>query len=158
MKTFWTSLPSLSLRADYGLTRRIILANVRDIEGIGEVSATKLEGAGVHTEAQLLTTGATKKGRDELATKTGLSEHNIYKWVKMCDMNRVKGIGPQTAEVLLACGVDTVAELAHRNGEHLHAKMVEVNTAKNLSNHLPSAHQMEQYINEAKTLPKVIVT
>ncbi|MES1227600.1 MAG: DUF4332 domain-containing protein [Armatimonadota bacterium] len=134
------------------------MANVREIEGIGDAAGAKLEAAGVKTEEQLLTMGATEKGREELAEKTGLSSTNIYKWVKMADMNRINGIGSQTSEVLFACGVDSVKELAQRNAENLHATMVEVNDKKNLSNHLPSVGQMQKFIDEAKTLPRVIVT
>lgn len=132
------------------------MANVSEIEGIGEASAAKLEAAGVKTEEQLLAAGATEKLRDELAAKTGITETNIHKWVKMADMNRVKGIGPQTSELLLACGVDSVPELAQRNATNLHAKMVEVNEAKNLTNGIPSVGQLEKYIEEAKTLPKIV--
>lgn len=132
------------------------MANVREIEGIGDASATKLEAAGVKTEEQLLAAGRTEKMRDELAAKTGITETNIHKWVKMADMNRVKGIGPQTSELLLACGVDTVNELAQRNAENLHAKMEEVNKVKNLTNGMPSVGQLQKFIDEAKSLPRMV--
>lgn len=134
------------------------MANVREIEGIGDKIAEKLEEAGIKTEADLLEKGANEKGRAEIAEATGLSAAQIYKWVKMADLNRVNGIGAQTSEVLLACGVDSVKELAQRNAENLHAKMVEVNEAKNLSNRLPSVDQLAKYIAEAETLPRVIIT
>jgi len=134
------------------------MANVREIEGIGDKSAEMLEAAGIKTEANLQETGATEKGRAEIAEATGLSAVQIYKWVKMADMNRVNGIGSQTSEVLLACGVDSVKELAQRNAENLHAKMVEVNEEKNLSNRLPSVDQVAKYIEEANSLPRIIIT
>jgi predicted flap endonuclease-1-like 5' DNA nuclease len=134
------------------------MANVREIEGIGDKSAEMLEAAGIKTEANLLEKGATEKGRAEIAEATGLSAVQIYKWVKMADMNRVNGIGSQTSEVLLACGVDSVKELAQRNAENLHAKMVEVNEEKNLSNRLPSVDQVAKYIEEANSLPRIIIT
>lgn len=134
------------------------MANVREIEGIGDNFAEKLEAAGIKTEANLLEKGATEKGRAEIAEATGLSPVQLYKWVKMADMNRVNGIGSQTSEVLLACGVDSVKELAQRNAENLHAKMVEVNNEKNLSNRLPSVEQLAKYIEEANSLPRIIIT
>lgn len=71
-------------------------------------------------------------------------------------MFRVKGIGPQFAELLEAAGVDTVKELRTRNAENLHAKMTEVNAEKNLVNRIPSAEQLAEMIEEAKGIePKV---
>ena len=41
------------------------------------------------------------------------------------------------SDLLEESGVDTVVELVKRVPENLHAKMVEVNVAKNLVNRLP---------------------
>ena len=102
------------------------------IEGIGETYAAKLEAAGVQSLEALLETGSTKKGRKSLEEASGLSGKLILRWVNMADLFRVKGIGEEYADLLEAAGVDTVPELAQRNAENLHAKMLEVNETKKL--------------------------
>ena len=132
------------------------MANIREIEGIGDASAEKLEAAGIKTIEAFLETGASAKGRDELAEKTGLAEKNILKWVNRADLDRVKGIGTQYADLLEAAGVDSAPELAQRNAANLLAKMDEVNASKNLVNKLPSEDQVQGWIDNAKTLPKIV--
>lgn len=132
------------------------MANIREIEGIGDASAEKLEAAGIKTIEAFLEAGASAKGRDELAEKTGLSEKNILKWVNRADLDRVKGIGTQYADLLEAAGVDSAPELAQRNAANLLAKMEEVNNSKNLVNKLPSEDQVQGWIDNAKTLPKIV--
>lgn len=130
------------------------MPKVSEIEGVGPAYAEKLAAAGVDTVAELFEAGATKKGRQELAEKTGIAESNILRWVNHCDLMRLKGVGPQFSELLEASGVDTVAEFAQRNAANLHAKMVEVNESKNLTGRVPTVEQLQEMIDEAKTLEK----
>lgn len=132
------------------------MAKISDIEGIGPAYAAKLEAAGVKTVEGLLETGASKKGRQGLAEATGIDESRILTWVNMADLFRINGVAGQFAELLHAAGVDTVKELATRNAENLHAKIVEVNEAKNLANAVPSASRLQTFIDEAKSLDKVV--
>lgn len=127
-----------------------------EIEGIGEVYADKLNAAGVKTTEELLEKAATKKGRENLAEETGISEKLILKWANHSDLMRIKGIAGQFAELLEAAGVDTVKELRHRVAANLHAKLVEVNEAKNLCNRVPAESEISRMIEQAKELdPKM---
>jgi predicted flap endonuclease-1-like 5' DNA nuclease len=132
------------------------MSAIIDIEGVGEGYAAKLKDADVSSVEKLLDAGATAKGRAALAEKTGISEKLILKWVNHADLFRIKGVAGQFAELLEAAGVDTVPELAQRNAENLHQKLTEVNAAKNLTNALPNAAAVQKWIDEAKTLPRVV--
>ena len=57
---------------------------------------------------------------------------------------------------LEAAGVDTIPELAQRNAENLHAKLVEVNGEQNIVQKLPSAETVADWVAQAKELPRVI--
>jgi predicted flap endonuclease-1-like 5' DNA nuclease len=127
-----------------------------EIEGIGPVNAEKLAAAGVSSLENLLETGSTPKGRKEIATKTGISEAYILKWVNRADLFRVKGIGSEYGDLLEASGVDTVVELATRKAENLTKKMAEVNAEKKLVRQLPGEKQVEAWIQHAKTLPRAV--
>jgi predicted flap endonuclease-1-like 5' DNA nuclease len=132
------------------------MANIKDIEGIGPAYGEKLEAAGIKTDNALLEQGATKKGRGEIAEKTGISEKMILEWVNRADLARIKGIGSEYADLLEASGVDSVPELAQRNAANLHAKMDEVNSEKNLVRAMPSESMVEKWVAEAKTLDRVV--
>lgn len=127
-----------------------------DIEGVGDSYATKLIDAGITTVDELLKTGATAKGRDALAEKTGISSKLILKWVNHADLFRIQGVGPQFAELLEASGVDTVKELRHRRADNLAAKVEEVNEAKHLCHRVPSEKEIERMIAQATELPPVV--
>ncbi len=126
------------------------------VEGIGSVYAKKLIAAGVATVEALLKTGATPKGRDALAEATGISGKLILEWVNHADLFRVKGVGEEYADLLEEAGVDTVPELAQRNGANLYGKLKETNAAKHLVRRLPSPAQVEGWVTAAKGLDRAI--
>jgi len=132
------------------------MAKLSEIEGIGEAYSTKLEDAGVTSLENLLTTCCEKKGRKDIAEKSGVSEKLILGWVNRADLARVKGISTQYADLLKVAGVDTVPELAQRNAENLQTKMAEINEEKNLVRKIPTTPQVEDWVNQAKELPRVI--
>ena len=86
----------------------------------------------------------------------GIDGGKILTWVNHADLFRIKGVAGQFSELLEASGVDTVSELAQRNAANLTAKMGEVNTEKNLANRAPSESEVEKWIEEAKSLPKIV--
>jgi predicted flap endonuclease-1-like 5' DNA nuclease len=126
------------------------------IEGIGESYETKLKAAGLSSVEELLEAGRSKKGREGLAEKTGISEKLISKWANHADLARIKGIGGEYAELLEAAGVDTVPELSQRKPENLMAKMVEVNEAKKLVRKTPTLSQVEDWVKQAGDLPRML--
>jgi predicted flap endonuclease-1-like 5' DNA nuclease len=132
------------------------MAQIEDIEGIGPQYAEKLRAAGVASVEKLLESGATAKGRDGLATQTGISSKLILTWVNHADLFRIKGIAGQFSELLEAAGVDTVPELAQRNPENLQLALAKANEEKKLSKTTPSLTQVTSWVEEAKTMPKVV--
>jgi len=132
------------------------MAKLTMIEGVGEAYAEKLKAAGVTTTASLLEMGATPKGRKDLAEATGLSPHLILKWVNRVDLFRVKGVGEEYADLLEFAGVDTVPELTQRNPENLCARLAEVNAERQLVHRLPTPAQVADWVEQAKTLPRVV--
>lgn len=129
---------------------------IEEIEGIGPTYGEKLTAAGIKTTEDLLAHCGTAPGRQKAAGATGLSEGQLLKWANMADMMRIKGIGPQFAELLEASGVDTVKELRTRNAENLATKMAEVNEVKNLTNAVPAMATITGWIDQAKTMDPTI--
>ncbi len=132
------------------------MAKLETIEGIGPVNSEKLESAGVTSCENLLEAGGTKAGRAGIASKSGLSEAQVLKFVNHADLMRIKGIGGEYSELLECSGVDSVLELAQRNAANLTAKMTEVNEEKKLVRALPTESQIEDWIGQAKKLPRAV--
>lgn len=126
------------------------------IQGIAAATEAKLNAAGINNVNDLLEEGATPEGREQIAARSGLSAAQILKFVSYADLFRIKGIAGQTAELLEAAGVNTVAELAQRNASNLQVKMQEVNDAKKLTGKVPGEKQVAEWIEAAKTLPKKV--
>lgn len=129
---------------------------IQDIEGIGDKYAELLKQQGINTTEKLLDAACDRKGRKEIAAKTGISEAHILKWVNMCDLFRVKGVASQFAELLEGAGVDTVKELRNRNAANLAEKMAEVNGVKKLCKVSPSETVVSKWVLEAKNLEPMI--
>ena len=123
-----------------------------DIQGIGPVYAEKLIGIGIETVDQLLEKGADAKGRQAIEDATGIRHDLVLTWVNHADLFRVKGVGPQFAELLEAAGVDTVKELRHRVAANLAAKVAEINEEKHLCGRVPAEAEIQKMIDQAKEL------
>lgn len=127
-----------------------------EIEGVGEVYAEKLKAEGIDTVEVLLEKCSKPAGRKVLAEATGISPKLILKWTNHADLFRIKGVGPQFAELLEAAGVDTVKEFRHRVPENLQKRLEEVNEQKNLCNRVPSVSEVEKMVEQAKQLPPAL--
>jgi predicted flap endonuclease-1-like 5' DNA nuclease len=132
------------------------MAKIMDIEGVGPAFAKKLDAAGVKTVGDLLKLGATPAGRKHLAEKSGIAETSILQWVNHADLFRIKGIGSEYSDLLEAAGVDTVVELATRKADNLVKKMEEVNVTKKLVRRLPTLKMVEEWVKQAKALPRIV--
>ena len=132
------------------------MTKLTKVEGIGLVNAQKLQDAGIKTTEKLLDLGATARGRQDIAEKTGISESQILGWVNRVDLFRVKGVGEEYSDLLEKAGVDTVPELRQRNASNLYQKLVTINQEKKLVRQLPSERQVAAWIEHAKELPRVV--
>lgn len=132
------------------------MTNVEKIEGIGPDYKQKLAAAKIKTTEQLLEAGSKKKGRDDLAEKTGISLKLILEWVNLADLMRIKGVGEEYSDLLEEGGVDTIAELANRKPDNLYAKILEVNEKEKLTRRPPTLKQVQGWVEQAKKLPRIV--
>jgi predicted flap endonuclease-1-like 5' DNA nuclease len=132
------------------------MAKLSEIEGIGAAYAAKLNEAGISTQADLLKECCEKKGRKEIASDSGISEKLVLNWVNRADLARIKGVSTQYADLLECAGVDTVPELAQRKPENLQIKMSEINADKKLVRKVPSVSQVQDWVAQAKQLPRLV--
>jgi predicted flap endonuclease-1-like 5' DNA nuclease len=133
------------------------LANIEEVEGIGPVYGEKLAKAGVKTTDDLLMAGAKPSGRANLEEATGIAHALILEWVNHVDLMRIKGVGSEYSDLLEAAGVDSPAELAHRNAANLAETIQEVVAARpSIVRRTPSQSEIEDWITQSKGLDKVV--
>ena len=133
------------------------MANIEEVEGIGRSYAEKLTKAGVKTTDDLLMAGAKPSGRAHLEASTGIDHSLILEWVNHVDLMRIKGVGSEYSDLLEAAGVDSPAELAHRNAGNLATTFQEVVVARpGIVRRVPSETEIEDWIGQSKQLDKVV--
>jgi predicted flap endonuclease-1-like 5' DNA nuclease len=132
------------------------MAKLIDIEGIGDIYAEKLRAVGVRSTNALLSLGATRKGRQTLADKSGIGEALILRWVNHADLFRIKGVGEEYSDLLEAAGVDTVVELAQRHPANLREQVAAANAERKRVRQLPTPDQVKGWVKQAKRLKRAV--
>jgi predicted RecB family nuclease len=125
---------------------------IKSFEGIDAATIAALKKAGIRTTEKLLEAARTCKGRKRLAEITGIDEERVLHLVNLADQMRVKGLGPDYAELLRECGVKTVRSLKYRNPAKLAAAMRKVNDKHKLVKLVPTDKAVGRWIDEAKKL------
>ena len=126
---------------------------IEEVEGIGEGAGGTLRAAGIATTDDLLMAAASAGGRTKVSAATGISEHQLLKWVNRVDLMRIPGVGSEYSDLLEAAGVDSPAELAQRNPANLAQTFQELDAARpNWIRRLPSQETVEEWIAAAKNL------
>ena len=132
------------------------MTKLMNIEGIGPKYAEKLLKTGVQSVESLLKLGSTPQGRKKLAESSDVSSDLILEWVNHADLYRIKGVVEEYSDLLEEAGVDTVVELSKRVPKNLFEKMQQVNEDKKLVRRLPVLAQVEDWVKQAKELPRMI--
>jgi nucleotidyltransferase/DNA polymerase involved in DNA repair len=125
------------------------MARIDQVAGVGRKQATKLRKAGLRTSRGLIETASTRRGRTEVAKATGLSPKDLQLWVHHADLLRVRGVGAEYAELLVAAGVDTIRDLRRRNATALLAKIIGLNGSLRVVDRLPTEAMVDGWIEAA---------
>ncbi|MEI6497262.1 MAG: DUF4332 domain-containing protein [Actinomycetota bacterium] len=133
------------------------MTTIKSIEGIADSYGEKFAAVGIRSVEKLLAAGATAAGRKDLAAKAGVNADKLLTWVNHADLFRIRGVASQYAELLEAAGVDSVVELSKRNAENLHAALLKANSgSRRLVRQVPGLKSVEKWIEQAKTMPRMV--
>lgn len=124
---------------------------ITEIEGISADYARKLEKAGITTTEHLLAKGSDAKARGRLALETGVGEKYLTRWVTLADLMRLKGVGTQYGELLMAVGVESTHKLLAMKPQELVRLMEEHKKTRKLVGGVPKLAEVEQWLNELRT-------
>jgi predicted flap endonuclease-1-like 5' DNA nuclease len=128
------------------------MARIDQVAGIAVKDATKLRKAGIRTSKGLIELAANRKERNDLTTSLGFDPKDVQQWVNHSDLLRVRGVGAEYAELLVAAGVDTLRDLRRRNPTALLAKIIGLNGQSKVVRRLPTEAMVEGWIDAAKEL------
>ena len=128
------------------------MARIDQVAGIGLKEATKLRKAGIRTSKGLIEAATTRKARGDLAAFLGLDTKDLQQWVNHSDLLRVRGVGAEYAELLVAAGVDTLRDLRRRNPTALLAKIIGLNGEAHVVRRLPTEAMVEGWIDASKEI------
>ena len=91
-----------------------------------------------------------------MAAYAGVEPRIILELANRADLARIRGVGGVFSDLLEHAGVDTVKELATRRPENLHAKMAETNAQEKLASRTPTLNAVQDWVTQAKELPKLL--
>ena len=132
------------------------MASIGELASISLADARNLRKNGVKTTEGLLKVAANKKGRAELAETIGVSPDQVLLWARRADMMRITGVGAEYAELLSACGIDSVRALRRRNPAALTTQIFELNGSKGLVNRLPTESMVAAWIASAAEIEPLV--
>lgn len=129
---------------------------VKDLKGIPDAVAAALKEKGITDNEQLVEAAATPAQRKALAAYCGCDAKDLLELANRADLARVKGVSALYSDLLEEAGVDTVKELATRRPDNLHAKLIETNERLQLTQRPPTEGVVEDWVAQAKELPKLL--
>jgi hypothetical protein len=134
-----TSIPPTSLSAARSLTA---------------TERAALKKIGIDNTAELLAAAKSPAQEKALAKRAGISVDAVREAVNRADLLQVKGVGAATADLFENAGVNSAAELSHRNAAALRATLEKYAKA-HPGGHTPSAKELSEMIAKAKELQVV---
>jgi predicted flap endonuclease-1-like 5' DNA nuclease len=130
--------------------------SISKLRGVSAELAADLKARGIVYSDQLLDAARTPAGRKALAGQVGVVSRVILELANRADLTRVRGVAGVFSDLLEHAGVDTVKELATRNPDNLHAKLVEINAAEKLAGRTPPLSAVKDWVAQAQALPKLL--
>lgn len=130
--------------------------NLGELKGITDAVLNMLKAQGLGNSDELLDVAKTPEGRKELSQTIGVNATVILDLANRADLARVKGIGRVYSDLMEEAGVDTVKELAQRVPANLHAKLIEINAKRQLTQRPPSIDQVANFVHQAQSLPGML--
>jgi hypothetical protein len=116
----------------------------------------KLAALKVEDTEELLQALLTSEARKKAARKTGIEVAKLEEYSKLCDLLRIRGVGPKMARLLLLSGISGLAGLRGERGGELIVKMRATNKQHGVSEILPQVETLKDWIHQARALDIIL--
>jgi len=131
-------------------------AAIADVRGVTAELSAKLAEEGIKRSADLLVRCQTPVARRDLARTLGIEPKDLLELANRADLIRIRGVAGVYSDLLENAGVDTVSELARRVPSNLQATLAAANADLKLTTHPPTLEMVTEWVDEAKTLPRML--
>jgi hypothetical protein len=129
---------------------------LREMLGVDEANADKLEAVGITHSKHLFERGRTKEERERLSAASGVPMEELLELVKLSDLARIRGLGGAFVRLFYETGADTIETLSRWEPEKLSQTVVKLNKEREITKWVPSLKDVKQYVEMANALAKVI--
>lgn len=136
-----------------------VLASHYPIEVVPFLEAghrAKLAALKVEDTEELLQALLTPKARKSAARKTGIDEAKLDEYSRLCDLLRVRGVGPKMARLLLLSGMSGIAGLRGQSAADLLVKLRAANQQHGVSEILPQEETIRDWVQQAGALDIIL--
>lgn len=123
---------------------------------IPEKDRKALEAQKITDTKELLDALLTPAARKGMGAKTGIAVETLLDYARLCDLLRLRGVGPKMARLIILCGVTGVAQLAKQSPASLLEKMQETNKVHLVSELIPQLDTVQDWIQQARELEVVV--
>lgn len=130
---------------------------IKDFPNVSEITAKKLEKAGIKNTVQLFDSILTPKSREALSKQTGIDQDEILKLTKLTDVSRIRWVNYTFARVLYEAGYDTVAKMAKADHTELYETVKQLNTEREFYKAHIGLKDMQLLVQLAKELSLDVV-
>ncbi len=125
---------------------------IDEILGIAPKYIEKLAAAGIVDSDALLAAGQSERECRLVAQRSGISNKLVLRWANMVDLQRLRGVCSDHAELLEAAGIETVGDLRELDPGSLAEQLSEINAERRIVRSAPSTQVVEDWIAQAGTL------
>lgn len=92
---------------------------LRNFQGANLDLIEKLADMGIHSVDDMLQQGKTRKQREDIASKTGVTQGEILELAKLADLTRLGAVKAVRARLYYDAGFDTIAKIAEVTADEL---------------------------------------
>ena len=117
-----------------------------------------LKARDINTCDQLLAAAGRFDDRAALARAARIDPDRLTALVRRADLARVRGAGAVFGRMLEELGIGDVATLAQQEPGTLHARLRQHNEANQVARRSPTAEEVTDWIDQARTLPKLVTS
>ncbi len=135
---------------------RSMSLHVSKLRGISFDVRAKLKRNGVTYTHQLLEAAGQPTQRHKFSEESGIEEMTLSRLTCRADLARIKGIGAIFADMLELLSVDRVVTLAGQEPEALHQALATLNSAERFARRAPTPEEVEDWVVQARDLPKLV--
>lgn len=130
--------------------------DLADASFITPEDASLLVKAGIPDTEALLNASLTPEARKALAAKSSVAQASLDRYVQLCDLLRIEGVGPGMAQLFNLAGIASVTALKAAAPLPLHKKLLELNDAKHVMGVVPQVETLTVWIERAGALPAIV--